>query len=110
MASLENVDQCDMSEPPRLRVMSKADAEAFAAYVEGLPDIWSELLTREQEVESFNLSGRDPDSCILTRPTLIEILEMLLEQRFGADLSYYIGTPVLAVRKELRLELGYSLS
>lgn len=97
-----------MSEPPRF--MSEAEAEAFAAFARTFPDIWAQLLDREREIEIFNLSGRPMKEFISSRPSMLEIIGELLDQRFGEGHCYNIGRPTIAIRKELRLQLGYSLN
>ena len=70
------------------------------------PDLWDTLKSRELELEEYGLKNPNADPPdVMTQPALPTIIDELFHE-IHADGPWITGGAIMAVRRELRKELG----
>jgi hypothetical protein len=96
-------------------MMTKEQIAELLEIARSDPATWEALKARELETEKAladaERQGRDLDDpeAVLDpwlRPPREEILSQIVEKKYGKDHNLYYGSLVIAVRREVRSELG----
>jgi hypothetical protein len=89
--------------------MSKQQLQDLVASARANSKLWAELRQREEELEAYYVANpaADPPTH-QTQPSMAMLVHSIIEEKYGRGHGYATGHVIIAIRRELRTELGYT--